>query len=113
MFFHFVVVILVTTANKYEGKEYMEQEVITYETISNRAAELLSRLAIGDEFYWKGLFGEDAWSEISAVLRPQTVGDQLTRRFSHGDHAVVEWVRVNRSPHYTVFRKISEVNAGD
>lgn len=90
----------------------MDQDDNPYKAIFAEAKGLLSQLRIGDEFSWRGLLGEDSWLKITIEKRAQTVGDQLSRHFSRGPHPVIEFVRVNRSPHFTVFRKIGEVNEG-
>ena len=88
-----------------ERKDYT-----TYDAISSRAAELLSQLEVGDTFDWRTLFGEPAWTQITADKRAQTVGDQLARHFARGPDPVVEFDHTNRSPRYSVWRKIREVD---
>ena len=87
----------------------MNHAYATRDDVTSRAEELLSQIEIGHEFDWKTLFGQPDWTLITAEKRAQTVGDQLARYFSRDPDPVIEFVRVNRSPHFTVFRKIREV----
>lgn len=82
---------------------------ITHDHVIARARKHLANFPIGEEFSWAQLFGEE-WAEVSQHLRPQTVGDRLTRHFSQGPNPVVQYVRTNRSPRYSVFVKLRGVD---
>lgn len=83
---------------------------ITHDHVIARAGEHLVRHPLGEDFGWAQLFGNEEWSEIAKYLRPQAVGDKLTRHFSKGPNPVVQYVRTNRSPRYSVFVKLRGVD---
>ena len=88
----------------------MNHVFATDDAAINLAAERLSRLAIGDSFDFRSLLGEDTWSQVTAEKRPQTVGDQLARYFARHPNPVIEYYYTNRSPRYSVWRKIRELD---
>ena len=90
-----------------------DRDYPNYDAAINLAAEHLSRLAIGDTFDWRSLLGEDVWSQVTAEKRAQAVGGQLARYFTRHPHPVIEYYDTNRSPRYSVWRKIGEVVGRD
>lgn len=84
-----------------------------YDPIITRARAHLANLAIGDEFHWRSLFGDEEWTEIRRNSRPQSVGQVLSREFSEGDDPIIEFVRVRRAGRKSIWRKIREVDGRD
>ena len=85
-------------------------EPLSYDPVIARAKVRLGKLPVGEEFDWRQLFGEDEWSDIAERYRAQTVGDILGTTFSSGDNPIIEFMRVNRGPRKSIYRKIREVD---
>lgn len=72
----------------------------------------LDRIPVGEAFGWAGLFQDD-WESATQTRRPQDVGEMLRKHFSTGDDPVIVFVRINRSPRYSVWRKDRPLNQND